>query len=168
MLRIIQKSFAIFSAVACVVACGSAGNEPSDGASSSAEELAKAPEAPLAWKPSPFCSACEERPYRSFAYAWDDAPPGKPEAAQKELGCGPVYRYSNGSNQGIIQYTGSFCPDTREARAYIHAQKLTAWAHPYCDQCLTIPCGKLFVLWGFAIGPGCPSGCRSYPAPPGI
>jgi hypothetical protein len=94
-------------------------------------------------------------PHCSFGYEYDDS--GNP--AQSLLGCGPVYRWSNGANAGILGGVGSYCPDTPSNRQYLHDNGLTGFSSGYCDTCLNVPCGQLFVFWSYFVGPTCPSSC---------
>ena len=115
--------------------------------------------------PPPACTnQCTELPQCTFGYSYEDSS----DPLQKQLGCSPVYRYTNGANSGILGGVGSFCPDTAANRKILHDKGRKGYAHGYCDTCLNVPCGKLFVFWSFMIGPGCPSGCRIGTAPPDI
>lgn len=104
----------------------------------------------------PTCTtSCVERPRCSFQSAWDDA--GDPLQAQ--LGCGPVFQYRNGANSGILGGTGSFCTDSPANRQVLHDAHKRGYPPGYCETCLGVPAGKVFVFWTEAIGPSCPSGC---------
>jgi len=105
---------------------------------------------------------CVERPHCSFGYGWEDAG----NKLQQQLGCGPVYQYKNGFESGVTGGNGSFCPDTVDTRAVLHAQGRRGYGPGYCETCLGVPDGQLFVLWMETIGPSCPSGCTPGNPPP--
>lgn len=76
-----------------------------------------------------------------------------------QLHCGQQYRYMNGFHAGVLGGIGSFCPDSVGNRTILAAHHMAGFRAGYCDTCLTVPTGKLFVFWTEFVGPGCPSGC---------
>lgn len=97
---------------------------------------------------------------------------------QKQLSCGPMYDYSAEGSLGdsdaaiVFVGTGSFCPDSPEARRLLHDNRNIGYLPGYSDACLTVPSGMLFVLWSpdeaetfgppFPRPPSCPSSCRGF------
>ena len=66
-----------------------------------------------------------------------------------------------GAGNGLLGGLGSVCPDTKAVRDYVHepGHMHLGIVGAYCDGCLKIPAGHLFVFWEIFIGPNCPSGC---------
>jgi hypothetical protein len=73
----------------------------------------------------------------------------------KNFGCGPFFHYGTGNGNGILGGNGTYCKDTPALRA-THPM---GYGPGYCDGCLKVPPGEIFVLWTTAIGPNCPNGC---------
>jgi hypothetical protein len=150
-----------------IVACGNAPETTSQSASQDPLMIAGGDLAPPPVKrlpppppppppqPAACMSTCTDLPQCSFGYSYEDS--GDP--TQKTLGCSPVYRYMNGANSGILGGVGSFCPDTPDNRQYLHDHNYSGFTSGYCDTCLNVPCGKIFVFWSYFIGPSCPSSC---------
>jgi hypothetical protein len=85
---------------------------------------------------------------------------------QGQLGCGPAFRYQSGATFGFHGGVGSFCPDSPGNRAILHQRLKIGYLPGYCDSCLKVPPGTLFVFWtagGPPTGPSCPSGCAPTP-----
>ncbi len=115
---------------------------------------------------SPVCTAnCVDRPHCSFRYAWDEGPN---DPLWKQLGCGPVFQYHNGHSSGIMGGNGSFCPDSPTTRKVLHDDHKRGYLPGYCETCLGVPAGQIFVFWSQTIGPSCPSGCSQGEAAPEI
>jgi hypothetical protein len=115
-------------------------------------------------------SQCEERPACAFSPApttvLTTLTPAD-RAVLDALSCGPIYSYTSGANQGFLRGIGSFCADSTANRHLLH-DNLKAGFHPgYCQSCLGVPAGKLFVFWTVesSEGPNCPSTCREAPGP---
>lgn len=78
----------------------------------------------------------------------------------QQLGCGAVYLYRNGAPDGIfVGGHGSFCPDSPATRQVLHDQRKLGYRPGYCESCLGVPPGQVFVFWDMLAGPSCPSGC---------
>jgi hypothetical protein len=110
-------------------------------------------------------ASCVERPHCSFRYAWDEGPN---DPLWKQLGCGPVFQYMNGHSAGILGGNGSFCPDSTSNRKVLHDNHKRGYLPGYCETCLGVPDGQIFVFWSQTIGPSCPSGCVPGEAAPAI
>lgn len=79
----------------------------------------------------------------------------------KKLGCGPVLRYFGGGGAGWLGGLGTYCPDDKAVRDAAGM----GFVGPYCDGCLKVPAGQIFVIWESFVGPNCPSGCPISPSP---
>jgi hypothetical protein len=79
-------------------------------------------------------------------------------ALRAQLSCEPMSLYR-------AVHPGALCPDTGDNRRILHDHHLTGYVAGYCDACLTVPDGKIFVLFVLAHPPppNCPSTCA--PAP---
>jgi hypothetical protein len=86
---------------------------------------------------------------------------------QQQLGCNTTRRFTTGIPGGFMGGLGSFCPDTPYVRAMLH-NHYRGWTRPYCNDCIHIPAGKLWVFWIEYLGPGCPGGCEPAPPPGGF
>lgn len=104
--------------------------------------------------PATTMGVCAERPHCSFQV---DAS-STPDPLQSQLGCGPLYRYENGEKGGD-NGIGSFCPDTPVNRKILHDSGKHGYGAGYCQSCLGVPAGKIFVFWKLFDQPSCPSGC---------
>jgi len=83
----------------------------------------------------------------------------------KQLGCGPEYKYTSNRSR-VSEGIGSFCPDSPDNRKVLHDHKLTGYLPGYCDTCLKVPAGQIFVFWFlWAVDPSCTSTCGNGPAP---
>ncbi len=107
---------------------------------------------------NPSADSCGPRPGCSFAP--DSTTPANP--LQQQLHCGPIYRYVGGSKAGFAG-VGSFCPDTPETRRILHDNQKRGYLPGYCESCMGVPPGEIFVFWKLFDGPSCPSGC--FPGP---
>jgi hypothetical protein len=120
-------------------------------------ELDRPPPGPL----PPLCYAmpnCSSEDYVTPYYS----------SLQRQLGCGTTVRFSTGATAGFLGGLASFCPDNWWTRYQLRNNHLRGWANPYCNDCLTIPPGQLFVFWTTWTGPGCPGGCEPMPPPGGF
>jgi hypothetical protein len=100
---------------------------------------------------------CVEHPWQSSFKGSIDL---SSDPLAKQLGCGPVFQYSRGG-KGFFGGTGSFCPDSPGNRAVLHANQKYGFPPRYCETCMGVPDGKIFVFWTRDAGPSpsCPSGC---------
>jgi hypothetical protein len=101
---------------------------------------------------------CVERPGCSIEL--DGDPPG---VLQQQLGCGVNYTYSFGDRFEAAM--GSFCIDSPANRQILHDHQRRGFFGGYCESCLGVPAGKIFVFWAIVEGPTCPSGCAPPPLP---
>ena len=92
--------------------------------------------------------------------------PIEPDPLQLQLGCGPTYQYRKGTGPDLLVGWGSFCPDSLANRRILHDRGKRGYLPGYCESCLCVPAGQIFVFWGFADDPTCPSGCG--PMPPQV
>jgi hypothetical protein len=104
--------------------------------------------------PATTMAVCAERPHCSFRL--DES--ATPDPLQNQLGCGPIYRNENGERGGD-NGIGSFCPDSPANRKLLHNSAKHGYLAGYCQSCLGVPAGKLFVFWKLFDQPSCPSGC---------
>lgn len=87
---------------------------------------------------------------------------------QSQLGCGPTRRFSTGAGAGFLGGLASFCPDNWWTRAQLHNTPYRGWIGAYCNECIDVPAGQMFVFWTSWTGPGCPGGCEPMPPPGGF
>jgi len=91
-------------------------------------------------------------------------PDATEDALQRSLGCGPSYMYLEHLDSGAGSTplgVGSFCPDTPTSRIILHNRGKRGYFAGYCDTCLCVPAGQIFVFWRIEVGPTCPSGCQN-------
>jgi hypothetical protein len=101
---------------------------------------------------------CVERPGCSIAIF------GEPSGVlQQQLGCSATYEYDFGP--GFEAAIGSFCVDSPGNRQILHDHERRGFFGGYCETCLGVPAGKIFVFWADVLGPTCPSGCAPAPLP---
>jgi hypothetical protein len=113
--------------------------------------------------PAPTCAAgCIEAPKCKFGVWEPENDTSDPLRAQ--LGCGALFLYDSGATFGVLGGVGSFCPDSSANRALLHARGKRGYLPGYCQTCIGVPAGMLFVFWRVNVGPSCPSGCL--PGPP--
>lgn len=88
----------------------------------------------------------------------------------RRLGCGEVLHYSPGTGNGFLGGHGSICPETKAVRDYLRepGHLHIGYQGPYCDGCIKVPAGHLFVFWDGEIGPNCPNGCPNRGGPKDI
>jgi hypothetical protein len=89
-------------------------------------------------------------------------------ALQRQLGCDTTRRFTTGVSAGFIGGLGSFCPDTAYVRSQLRAGHYRGWESSYCNDCIEVRGGQLFVFWTIFMGPGCPGGCEPMPPPGGF
>jgi hypothetical protein len=84
---------------------------------------------------------------------------------QRQLNCGTTRRYVSGGQAGFLGGLGSLCPDSPSIRTILRNSFRRGWVAPYCNDCINVPAGKIFVFWTEWSGPGCTSGCEPMPFP---
>jgi hypothetical protein len=101
---------------------------------------------------------CVEHPWQS-RFVGTNASSDK-VAKLKLQGCGPVFEYWSGG-KGFFGGTGSFCTDSPYNQAILKANHMYGFPPGYCETCMGVPDGKVFVFWGDRAGPApsCSSGC---------
>ncbi len=100
-------------------------------------------------------AGCVERLPCSFVR---EDPKGPEDPLQTQLGCGVAYVYTSADPLNAWVGTGSFCPDSQANRDVLRGNGQLGYLPGYCDTCLGIPPGKIFVFWKLD-GPNCPSSC---------
>jgi len=121
-----------------------------------APDVRDGPNAPDASIPS---RTCTKQVGCSFGPATTD--PRDP--IQIQLGCGPAFGYESRDPANPWLGTGSFCPDSPDARRVLHDNRKLGYLPGYCETCMGVPADQIFVFWGQLNGPNCPSSCGPQP-----
>jgi hypothetical protein len=103
---------------------------------------------------------CDTTPSCSLTFAG-----GYTTVLQSQLGCLQNLRYMSGANSGFLGGILSSCPDTPANRSALRAAGYRAFLPGYCNTCIGVPAGRLYVFWTEFLGPGCPSSCTTSPTP---
>lgn len=151
----LARTLLVIAAGWLIAACLQA---PADEAESTSQAISNGGDGPP--DPPPLPPTCDVTRGCSVTYVG-----GYATTLQSQLRCAQSSRYWAGADSGFLGGIMSSCADTPGNRSVLRAAGYRAFLPGYCNTCLAVPAGRLFVFWSEFVGPGCSSGCTTSPSP---